>query len=84
MRKWSLDITELRNNVNFFISSSVSAETSVKNDQFEEKNIIGRRYNNSGLVFQQFILKQLCNVVFFRIVQIDKVMFFKVLFLRNV
>jgi hypothetical protein len=36
-------ITKFRNNVNFFISLSVSAEKSVKNDEAEEKNLFSKK-----------------------------------------
>jgi hypothetical protein len=51
MAKWSLCITKLINNVYFFVPPSVSIETSVKIDEFEEKNFFGRRHNTGGLVF---------------------------------
>jgi hypothetical protein len=50
----------------------IPAETSAKNDEFEEKKF-DRCHNNSGLVFRLFILQQICNLAFLLTVPIDKI-----------
>jgi hypothetical protein len=66
--------TKFTNKLIFFISTSVSAETRVKNHEFEEKKLFfDRRHNKSGLMFGLFILPQMCNLDFFPIAPIANI-----------